>query len=121
MKWYLPMTIIPGIGLIILSTTNSMLALNNEISQLNNQENKKIEIIKLKLLQLKKLSISIVFQYIGVLLFLMSGVVKSIFFCSDNIPKLFLIVGVVFVISSVFFLLVYSIKSVIIRQKHLKQ
>lgn len=55
MEWYIPMTIIPGIGLLILSTSNIMLSLNNEITQLNNQRDKRIDIIvKLKLAQLKK-------------------------------------------------------------------
>lgn len=35
MEWYLPITIMPAIGLIILSTTNFIIALNNEIYELN--------------------------------------------------------------------------------------
>ena len=120
MEWYIPMTIIPGIGLIILSTSNIMLALNNEITQLNKEE-KNREIIKLKLSQLKRLSISIVFQYIGVLLFLLSGIVKSIYTFSESIPKIFLTVGVIVIGISLLILLIYSIKAVCIRQKHLKQ
>lgn len=34
MEWYVPMTILPGIGLIILSTSNFLIALNIEIAQL---------------------------------------------------------------------------------------
>jgi len=119
MDWYLPMTIIPGVGLIILSTSNIMLALNSEITQLNNDV-KNSEIIELKLSQLKRVSISIVFQYIGVLLFLMSGIIKSIFSLSESIPKTFLTIGVIIVGISLFILLFYSIKAVGIRQKHLK-
>ena len=51
------MTIIPGIGLIIMSTSNIMLALNDEISQLEHEENKVVEIIDAKLSQLKRESI----------------------------------------------------------------
>jgi len=29
MQWYIPITIIPGIGLIIISTSNLLIALNN--------------------------------------------------------------------------------------------
>ena len=54
MEWYIPMTIIPGIGLIILSTTNIILALNNEISNLENEKRINVSIIKSKLSQLKK-------------------------------------------------------------------
>ena len=118
MEWYLPMTIIPGIGLIILSTSNIMLALNSEISELEKSPNEIIVIIKLKLSQFKILSVSIVFQYLGVLLFLLSGIVASIL--SNNfLPKGLLFIGVGMVSFSIILLLFYSIKSVSIRQKHL--
>ncbi len=120
MEWYLPMTIIPGIGLLILSTSNIMLALNSEINELEMESTQNIEIIRLKLAQLKRLSVSIVFLYIGVLLFLLAGVLKSF---DDQLIGLFkglLLAGVVSVIISIVFLLIHSIRAVYIRQKHLK-
>ena len=119
MEWYLPMTIIPGIGLIILSTSNIMLELNREISKLEEAKHEKIEIIKLKLSQLKVLNISIVFQYLGVLLFLLSGIASPMYI-DANIPKGLLFIGVAIISVSILFLLYYSIKSVNVRQKHLK-
>lgn len=35
MQWYIPITIIPGIGLIIMSTSTLLIALNTEVSALN--------------------------------------------------------------------------------------
>lgn len=119
MEWYLPMTIIPGIGLIILSTSNLMLTLNAEITQLVNNQTASREVVKLKLTQLKNLSISIVFQYIGVMFFLFSGIFKSIFSDSNTIPKGLLSIGVGVVSISIIILLIYSIRAVSIRQKHL--
>ena len=119
MEWYIPMTIIPGIGLIILSTSNLMLTLNAEITQLVNSQTTSKEVIKLKLTQLKNLSISIVFQYVGVLFFLFSGIFKSVFSDSNAIPKGLLVIGVFVVSISIVILLIYSIKAVSIRQKHL--
>ncbi len=119
MEWYLPMTIIPGIGLIILSTSNIMLELNREISKLEEAKHEKIEIIKLKLSQLKVLNISIVFQYLGVLLFLLSGIASPMYI-NKNIPKGLLFIGVAIISVSILLLLYYSIKSVSVRQKHLK-
>ncbi len=116
------MTIIPGIGLLILSTSNIMLSLNNEISQLNSQRDKRLDIIiRLKLAQLKRISIAIVFQYTGVLFFLLSGIIKSMLAESDNVAKLLLTSGVSLISLSLIGLLVYSIKAVTIRQKHLRQ
>jgi len=120
MEWYVPMTIIPGIGLIILSTSNIMLSLNNEIGVLENKEAKDVTIIKVKLSQLKILSISIVFQYIGVFLFLVSGAVKAIYSAEELLTKALLISGVFSVSFSIAILLIYSVKAVSIRQKHLK-
>ncbi len=119
MEWYIPMTIIPGIGLIILSTSNIMLALNNEITQLCKEE-KKRAIIQLKLAQLKRVSIAIVLQYIGILLFLIAGIVSSIFSLPEGVPKAFLTTGVLVISISLIILLIYSIKAVSIRQQHLK-
>ena len=122
MEWYLPITIVPGVGIIIVSTTNLLLSLNNEISQLElkNEDGVKRDIIKLKLTQLKKLSISVVFQYIGVLFFLFSGIIKAICTTSDIISKCLLALGVSFLSVSVVILLMFSIKAVTIRQRHLK-
>lgn len=120
MEWYLPMTIIPGIGLLILSTSNIMLALNIEINELEMEPAPNLDIIRSKLAQLKRLSVSIVFLYVGVLLFLLAGVLKSI---NDQATELFtgfLLTGVLSVIISIIFLLIHSVKAVRIRQRHLK-
>jgi hypothetical protein len=120
MEWYIPITILPGIGLIILSTSNMLLALNNEITQIEASKSRDTTIVKAKLSQLKRLSISIVFQYVGVLLFLFSGILKSIVEKSDAYLKGLLLMGVLSVSFSIILLLIYSIKAVTIRQQHLK-
>ena len=120
MEWYLPITIVPGIGLLILSTSNIMLALNREISELETAsasgENCDV-VIRAKLAQLKTVSFSIMFQYLGVLLFLLSGLGS---FSSQKAARGFLVAGVGFVAFSIALLLVYSIRAIAIRQKHLK-
>ncbi|MDX2362182.1 MAG: hypothetical protein QNK23_15345 [Crocinitomicaceae bacterium] len=120
MEWYIPLTIIPGIGLIILSTSNIMLSLNTEISELEERQNRNVEVIQAKLTQLKRLSISIVFQYVGVLLFLISGIAQSIFPSVFSLSIGVLLIGVTAICVSILILLVYSLKAVHIRQQHLK-
>jgi len=119
MEWYIPITIIPGIGLITMSTSAILLALNAEISQLNEDRSRYEEIIHLKLKQLKKLSIAIALQYLGILFFLFSGISKAIFQEIYQWSEIILITGVVVVSISIIILLLYSIKAVAIRQKHL--
>ncbi len=77
-------------------------------------------IIKDKLAQLKRVSISIVFQYIGILLLLFTGIASSLFENIEILPKALLSCGVVSVSISIIILLTYSTKAVKIRQRHLK-
>ena len=56
MQWYIPITIIPGIGLIIMSTSNLLIALTTEVSALNRKREVFHEIIELKIAQLKRLN-----------------------------------------------------------------
>jgi hypothetical protein len=120
MEWYVPITIIPGIGLLILSTSAILLNLNGEISQLNKSRSQYSEIINLKLKQLKKLSIAISMQYLSVLFFLFSGIIRAIYMDEKIWSEYVLLAGVLAASISISILLIYSIKAVSIRQKHLK-
>ena len=63
--WYLPITILPGIGLLILSTSNQLIALSNEISERLKLEICNDQISQRKLKQLKLLNKGLVGLYIG--------------------------------------------------------
>lgn len=119
MEWYIPLTIIPGAGLIIISTSNIMLSLNNELTVLVNKNGDCANIIVDKLLQLKRLSISIIFQYIGVFFLLVSGIIGNLITNSRMLPEWLLLIGAISISISIMYLNIYSIKGVSIRQKHL--
>ena len=51
MQWILPVTVIPGIGLIIMSTSSLLINLNKEIAGLNHDRERYIEVIELKIRQ----------------------------------------------------------------------
>ena len=91
MQWIVPITAIPGIALIVLSTSSLLISLNKEISLLNLEKEKYREIIDLKIIQLKRLNWALVLLYIGILFFL-----------------------------AIILLIIYGFKSIYIRQKHLK-
>ena len=119
MEWYGPLTILPAVGLIIMSTSNFIIALNEEIILLQNDKEKLIVIIQLKLRQLKRLGIANGFLYGSALLFLVAGIMKVL----TNIDKLFnyiLLIGVVTITIALIFLFIHAIKSVSIREKHLR-
>ena len=119
MEWYGPMTILPAIALLILSTSTFIVSLNREISMLNREEKKDIEIIRLKLVELKKLGIGISFLYGCVLFFLIAGIVKAVS-DFDTVFYALLLVGVLSTTRAIVLLLSHSLKAVSIRQKHLK-
>ena len=58
MEWHAPLSILPAIGLIILSTSNFIVALNNELYQLEENKEANKWIITQKLKQLKRLGIA---------------------------------------------------------------
>jgi hypothetical protein len=120
MEWYLPMTIIPGVGLIIMSTSHMLMGLSNEITVLEEATRCRVDIIKAKLGQLKRLSVALVFQYLAVLFLLFSGIIKSTIPEINMFTEYLLIFGIVALTSSIILLLIYSLKAVSIRQNHLE-
>lgn len=120
MEWYLPITVLPGIGLLILSTSNLLISLNKEISRLNSNKEKFIEIIDMKIVQLKRLNWVLVLLYLGVLFFLVSGILGAISNPENFTAVSIMIVGVMVLIIAIILLIIYGFKSVYIREKHLR-
>ncbi len=121
MEWYVPMTILPGLGLIILSTSNFLIALNKEIIKLCKDAESNREIIDLKVIQMKRLSVAMAFLYSGVLSFLLAGLSGVTNLVGKTLFQGLMIAGVLFVTIAIIVLLIYSIKAVGIRQQFLKK
>lgn len=119
MEWYGPLTVLPAIGLIIMSTGNFIVALNNEIVEMEMSDHPNEEIIGLKLNQLKRLGIANASLYAAALLFLVAGLSHAL---TENIAlrKYFMIGGVVLTTVALAFLFIHSIMAVNIRNKRLK-
>ena len=120
MQRIVPISVLPGIALIVLSTSNLLISLNKEITQLNQEKDKYMEIISLKIIQLKRLNWSLVLLYIGILLFLVSGIPGAITEPETSYSFTGMIAGVLVLISAIILLIIYGFKSIYIRQKHLK-
>ena len=118
-NWYLPITIVPGLGLLILSTSNLMLTLSNEISAMIEQSKDKTLITK-KLKQLKLLNSAMVFFYISVAFLLISAVVNGLY----AMQKASLYISVIAITSSLIALstlIIYSFRAVTIRQNQFRK
>ncbi len=120
MDWYFPITIIPGIALLILSTTNLILGLNVELSQLADESHRYDEIIDLKIKQLKRVSRAVFWFYMGIFLFLISGMGAALTDSSEKWPQFILLAGVLSTTLAIILLLVFSIKAVRIRIQFLE-
>lgn len=119
MEWYGPLTILPAIGLLILSTSNFIISLNNEIFELEKDKDQYKEVILSKITQLKKLGVANACLYASALLFMVAGIFKA-FMASETLFFLLMLTGVVSATIGLAFLFFHSLKSVQIRHKHLK-
>jgi thiamine pyrophosphate-dependent acetolactate synthase large subunit-like protein len=73
MEWYLPITVLPALGLLILSTSNFIIASNEEIQALEMEMETNIRIIQQKVKQLTRLGAAISLLYTSALLFMVSA------------------------------------------------
>jgi len=121
MEWYIPITLLPGICLLLLSTVTLTVSLNEEIKGMLNQENCNTFILNKKLKQLKKLTISKTAIYFSIAMFVFAGLVAGI--SNQGVPinhyftNTFIILGVLALLSSLVYLIIYSLNAVKIRQQ----
>jgi hypothetical protein len=118
-NWYLPVTIIPGIGLIILSTSNLLINLSNEIKALLAETLNDDDLIQRKLHQLKLLNRAMVFLYLAVAFFIISGLISGFFTTlglTFNSSIYVVILGIICALLALLFLIKFSFKAVKIRQ-----
>lgn len=120
-NWYLPITLVPGIGLLILSTSNLMVTLSNELSGLINGQSKDESIISRKLIQLKTLNRAMVFFYISVAFLAIAGLIGGLQLSAIKSSAAYIsVMGIVIMILGLFFLIKYSYRAVSIRQDQFK-
>ena len=122
MNWYIPITFLPAVALLILSTSNLLIDLNGEIDTLlQNEQNRDKNIISEKLSQLKKLTLAQFFFYGSSLLFTLAsliGALNEMHFFTVNLPiSAMLIGGVTGMILGLIVLFIYSLNAVKIRQQ----
>jgi hypothetical protein len=120
MEWYIPITFLPAIGLLILSSSNLLIALNDELDQLK-KNNHLAEIYTDKVLQLKRLTLTLNTFYIAASFFTISALIGAFsakfnwtLFSMDYIT---LTLGVFITLLGLLLLVVYSFKAVSVRQR----
>ena len=117
MEWYGPLTVLPAIALLILSTSNLITSLNREVFELEHLEDLNLEVIELKNEQLQKLGIAMVFLYASVLLFLLAGISEA-FLSVGYLMQWLMVLGVLSTVMALIYLFIHSFKAISVRKKH---
>ena len=116
-QWYIPITILPGICLIILSTSNLLIAINGEIFTLC-RDHTPIKIVRSKIRQLERLSKAMVLLYIASALMVLSGILSAFDLIIGALDMGFIsmISGVILTLVSLFLLISYASHAVTLRK-----
>ena len=118
-NWYVPITILPGIGLLILSTSNLLIALSSEIAERIKLKKCNDSITTKKLKQLHLLNKGLVGLYIGAATLVAAGMffgIQNFYAISKNIGITSMLIGVLSTFISISYLIKYSLRAVKIRQ-----
>lgn len=119
-EWFVPITILPGVALLVLSTSNLLINLSDEISQLlQSEKHAEILIAKKKLKQLNLLNLAMVGLYFGAANFVVSAILaiqsETLAWCYK--ASIYSISGgIIAVLVSLCFLVIFSFKAVTIRK-----
>ncbi|MEQ9300128.1 MAG: hypothetical protein RIF33_16260 [Cyclobacteriaceae bacterium] len=116
-EWYIPITILPGVGLLIMSTSALVANLSNETGALikeNCQLNKLL--IQNKIEQLTRLNRAMVGLYFSSGALVLSGILKAVL-STNYVSEALLFLGALLLFVGLFFLMRYSVLAVKIRKQ----
>lgn len=120
MTWYLPITIIPGIGMLILSTSTQMLSVSEELRGLLSKKCTPFEhdISRRKLLQLGLLTRASALLYTATGFYVLSGILGVIIDRDDPwaMPSVLLYIGTMLAFVAIILLIAYAFRAVKIRR-----
>lgn len=125
-KWYLPITIIPAVGLLLISTSNLINGLSQEIAQLIKDKNPRLrDIIEMKIVQLGRLNRAMVGFYISAACLVLASFFSGLLTNAMINHKLYMFVFMILSIGSSFvsivFLSIYSLMAVRIKKEQFKR
>ncbi|MCF8713509.1 hypothetical protein JM658_01605 [Joostella atrarenae] len=120
MNWYIPITILPGLGMLILSTATQMMGLSSEIAGLISKKCNSFQhdIANRKIKQLGLLTRASTLLYTATGCYVLSGIMGAIYEVESiwSLPSLILYVGTVLMFIGISILIVYASRTVIIRR-----
>ena len=119
-EWYLPITILPALGMLILSTTSQMMTLSSEINSLLEVKCTPFQhlVSDKKLKQLGLLTRAGALLYLASGLYVLSGILGALFETKSfyDAPSLLLYLGTILVFVAFILLIIYAFRAVGIRK-----
>lgn len=124
-NWIIPLTLLPGIGMMIMSTSNLSTAISQEISGLIHEDEQNTHLIELKISQMGLLNMGLVALYLGAASFAITGLIGGVSAVQNlmihDTFTIFLIVGIGCLLLATIFLITFSVRAVRIkRNQYLK-
>jgi len=121
MEWYIPITILPGIGVLLMSSATLTVAMYSDIKGLMDQQHINHDFLKSKVAQLNLLSSAMVGFYIACALMVLAGLASGFNLPHttmwESLTRVLMLVGVIATTISLFLLVLYSIKAVRMRRQ----
>jgi ABC-type protease/lipase transport system fused ATPase/permease subunit len=120
MNWYLPITIIPGLGMLILSTVTQLLNLSTEINSLLSKKCSEFQhhISARKIKQLGLLTRANALLYLATGMYVLSGILGIVLASESlkSLPSMTLYIGTLFVFVAITLLITYAFRAIRIRK-----
>ena len=121
MEWYIPFTMLPGVAMLIFSTTGQMMALSSEIGNILSSKASPFQhqIADKKIKQLSRLTTATALLYISAACTVLSGVLGVIadFKLFPILAKYILVLGVILLLVALARLISYGVHAINIRKE----
>ena len=119
-NWVIPLTLLPGIGMMIMSTSNLSTSTSQEISNLIKEASCDTHLVEKKISQMSLLNRALVALYIGAACFAVTGLIGGVSLVQNLTIKdtftAFIIGGVGCLLVATIFLITFSIRAVRIKK-----
>jgi len=120
MDWYLPITILPGLGMLILSTVSQMMTVSSEVGELLSKKCTEFQhkISERKIKQLGLLTRASALLYLAAGCYVLSGILGAIIseISHFNLPSITLYIGTFFLFCALALLIIYAFSAIAIRK-----
>lgn len=123
--WLLPITLLPGVGLLIMSTSSLTMGLSNELSLLINDSTSNPIIIRQKISQLSRLNLSLTAFYISSAALTISGLIGGLaaneYDAFEQYAEILLFLSILCILVALILLMIYSARAVRIKKRQFEE